>query len=238
MFIYFPLITFPSAPTSKGQGVALNLGYWNLEFKKGFLEELPVLEKSLDAVLSNCVINLASDKRRTFAEIFRVLKPGGRLVISDVVCETEPDSAIKNDAVLRGECLAGALTQRDLFGLLEESGFVAARVLKRFPYRVVQGHDFFSMTYEARKPAAQDAMRVMYRGPFPAVVTGKGEILKVGVTREIVLEELPTDAEDLFVFDAAGGITNIDLSPPACCSYGPQLLCGPARSCVGTPLRQ
>jgi hypothetical protein len=63
---------------------------------------------------------------------------------------------------LRGECIAGALTQRDL-GLLEELGFVAARVLKRF-YRVVQAHQFFSMTYEARKPSAPKALRVMYRG--------------------------------------------------------------------------
>jgi MoaA/NifB/PqqE/SkfB family radical SAM enzyme/SAM-dependent methyltransferase len=219
-----------------GQGVAINLGYRNLEFKKGFLEELPIPAKSIDVVLSNCVINLSKDKRQTCAEIFRVLKPGGRLVISDVVCETEPDAAVKNDEVLRGECIAGALTQRDLFGLLAESDFVAARVIKRFPYRVVQGHQFFSMTYEARKPASQKALRVMYRGPFAALVTDRGDILPVGVSREIPLSEFPGDSEDLFVFDQAGVITNIDLSPPACCSSEAPSCCPPPETTVNRPV--
>ncbi len=219
------------------EGVAGNLGYHNLEFRKGYLEELPIPDASIDVVLSNCVINLSGHKRRTFAEILRVLKPGGRLVISDVVCETEPDPAIKNDAVLRGECLAGALTERDLFGLLAESGFVAPRVLKRFPYRLVQGHQFFSMTYEARKPANQKALRVMYRGPFPAIVTGKGEILEVGVTRKIALDELPANPEDLFVFDDAGAITNIDLSPPACCPSEAPSCCPPPETTVNRPIK-
>jgi 7,8-dihydro-6-hydroxymethylpterin dimethyltransferase len=103
-------------------GVAATLGYHNLEFRKGYLEELPLPDSAIDVVLSNCVINLSSHKRRTFAEILRVLKPGGRLVIADVVTETEPDPALKNDEILRGECLAGALTQRDLFGMLGNRG--------------------------------------------------------------------------------------------------------------------
>ncbi len=211
-------------------GVAADLGYHNLEFKMGYLEELPLPDSAVDAVLSNCVINLSSHKRRTFAEILRVLKPGGRLVIADVVTETEPDPALKNDEILRGECLAGALTQRDLFGMLGEAGFAAARVLKRFPYRVVRGHQFFSMTYEARKPANQKALKVMYRGPFPAIVTSRGEILEAGVTRKIALEELPANPEDLFIFDDAGAISNIDLSPPACCPSGASPCAYPAET--------
>jgi hypothetical protein len=103
-------------------------------------------------VLSNCVINLAPRKRRVFQEIRRVLRPGGRLVISDVVCEAEPAASIRNDEVLRGECIAGAMTQRDLFGLLAETGYRDIRVHRKFPYRTVQGHPFFSVTYEATKP--------------------------------------------------------------------------------------
>jgi MoaA/NifB/PqqE/SkfB family radical SAM enzyme/SAM-dependent methyltransferase len=200
-----------------GAGVGRNLGYYNLEFKQGFLEELPLPDADFDVVMSNCVINLSSHKRRTFAEIFRVLKPGGRLVIADVVCETDPALAIKNDPLLQGECIAGALTQRDLFGLLAEAGFVAATVVKRFPYRVVQGHPFFSLTYEARKPAARQMRRVMYRGPFAALVTATGQILPAGVTQEIALEEGQVKADELFVFDQAGAIINKHLTAPSCC---------------------
>ena len=134
--------------------VAAALGYGNVEFRKGYLEDLPLDDASVDVVLSNCVLNLSTDKRRTFAEIRRVLADGGRLMISDVVCQTEPDPGIRNDEVLRGQCIAGALTQRDLFALLGECGFVAARAVRRLPYRTVGGHPFFSLTFEACKPTA------------------------------------------------------------------------------------
>ncbi len=215
-------------------GVAANLGFRNLEFRRGYLEELPIPDAAVDVVLSNCVLNLSGHKRRTFAEIFRVLKPGGRLVIADVVCETEPEAAIKNDATLRGECIAGALTQRDLFGLLEESGFVAPRVVKRFPYRVVRGHPFFSLTFEARKPIITETRRVMYRGPFPALVTSRGDLLPVGVTREILLAELPTDSEELFIFDAAGAVTNLAMAAPACCPSAASSFCPPSGTAAPT----
>ncbi len=205
--------------------VAANLGYRNLEFIRGYLEELPLPADSVTVVVSNCVINLSSHKRRTFAEIFRVLQPGGRLVIADVVCESEPPPAIKNDPVLQGECLAGALTQRDLFGLLAETGFVAARVLKRFPYRVVQGHRFFSLTYAAYKPAIQETRRVIYRGPFAAVLTAQGDLLEVGQTREVVPAEWLADQEELFLLDEAGAVANFDLAPPACCAGASTLAC-------------
>ena len=104
------------------EGVRRNLGYDNLLFKKGYLEELPLAQDSVDAILSNCVMNLSTHKRRAFSGIYDALKPGGRLVISDVVCDREPDGAIRNDATLQGECIGGALTQKDLVGLLEESG--------------------------------------------------------------------------------------------------------------------
>lgn len=129
--------------------VAGNLGYSNVEFKKGYLESLPLPSGSADVVLSNCVINLSGDKRSTFEEIRRVLAEGGRLVVSDVVCANEPPASIRNDSTLKGECIAGALTEKDLAGLLEESGFTSLRVLKRFPYREVAGHPFFSLTFEA-----------------------------------------------------------------------------------------
>jgi SAM-dependent methyltransferase len=217
-------------------GVAANLGFRNLEFRRGYLEELPIPDAAVDVVLSNCVLNLSGHKRRTFAEIFRVLKPGGRLVIADVVCETEPEAAIKNDATLRGECIGGALTQRDLFGLLEESGFVAPRVVKRFPYRVVRGHPFFSLTFETRKPKITETRRVMYRGPFPALVTIRGDLLPVGVTREIPLDELPTDSQDFFIFDETGAVTNLVMEASACCPSEASSCCVPTSMVTAAPV--
>ncbi len=197
--------------------VARTLGYDNLEFRQGFLEELPLEADSVDVALSNCVINLSSHKRRTFREIARVLKPGGRLVIADVVCEQEPPAALRNDEVLRGQCIAGALTQRDLFGLLEECGFVGLQVRGRFPYRTVNGHPFFSLTFTARKPGGERRRRVIYRGPFAALVTGRGELLPVGQTREIPLDEAAPDMQEVFVLGAAGEVNNVALEASGCC---------------------
>lgn len=202
--------------------VQRRLGYRNIEFRKGYLEALPLEDASVDLVLSNCVLNLATNKRRVFGEILRVLKPGGRLMISDVVCETEPDAAIRNDESLRGECIAGALTQRDLFGLLDEAGFVAAHAVKRFPYRVVRGHRFFSLTFDALKPRAQEEKTVMYRGPAAAVVTASGQLLPAGVTCRLVESGATTARSDLFEFDQNGNVTNIVIEPCLSCAIPPE----------------
>ena len=188
-----------------------------MEFRKAYLESLPLDDDSVDLVLSNCVLNLSRNKRRTFAEIFRVLKPGGRLVVSDVVCESEPDHLIRNDETLHGECIAGALTQRDLFGLLEETGFAGSRVMKRFPYRVVRDHPFFSMTFEAQKPREKKLRRVMYRGPFAAVVTRDGTLLTPGVTCELPLDRSLDGSLDCFELDGDGNVTNAEIGESACC---------------------
>ena len=198
-------------------GVSANLGYDNLDFKLGHLEDLPLPNESIDAILSNCVINLSSHKRRTFREAFRVLKPGGRLVVADVVTPTEPDPAIRNDDTLRGECIAGALTEKDLFGLLEETGFSACRILKRFPYRMVQGHVFFSLTYEALKPKTDQEVLVMYRGPLAAMVTRRGDLLPVGEARRVSRGALPEQTADLLFLDEAGQAVNVSQGTWSCC---------------------
>jgi len=198
-------------------GVTANLGYCNLEFKQGYLEDLPLPDNSVDVVLSNCVINLSSHKRRTFREALRVLKPGGRLVVADVVTPTEPDPAIRNDDTLRGECIAGALTEKDLFALLEETGFTAFKVLKRFPYRMVQGHPFFSLTFEALKLGSTEEILVMYRGPLAALVTHQGDLLPVGEVRRVRRGDLPADTGDFFIFDESGQVLNASQDSWSCC---------------------
>ena len=112
--------------------VAKNLGYINVEFRKGFLEEIPVPSGTVGVVISNCVINLSPDKRRTFSEIMRVLKPGGRLCISDIVCEEDIPLDIKYNEKLRGECIGGAMRDGELFSMLEDLTFEGILVMKRF----------------------------------------------------------------------------------------------------------
>ncbi len=206
------------ARASRGAvGVAARLGYDNLEFKLGFLEDLPLPDDSVDVILSNCVLNLSNHKRRTFKEAFRVLKPGGRLVVADVVTPTEPHPAIRNDDTLRGECLAGAHTEKDLFALLEETGFGASRILKRFPYRQVQGHTFFSLTFEAQKPDTDGEVSVMYRGPLAALVTKGGDLLPVGEVRRVNRGHLPEVTADLLILDEAGCAVNVPRESWSCC---------------------
>ena len=203
-------------------GVSKNLGYANIEFKKGYLEMLPLENDTADIVLSNCVMNLSVNKRKAYAEILRVLKPGGRLVISDVVCDTDPDPAIRNDEILRGECIAGAMTVSDLMGILKETGFETIGLIKRFPYREVMGHPFYSLTYTAYKPVPADTVQVMYRGPMAAAVTAENDVLFPGRIYEISKAEADLFGDQVFIIDGTGNVTNIEMEAPCCCAHAPE----------------
>ncbi len=206
-----------------GKEVAESLGYGNLEFRKEYLEELSVDDASIDVVVSNCVINLSKNKRRTFSEVFRVLKPGGRLVVADVVSEHEPDPGIRNDDQLRGECIAGALTQKDLFALLEECGFTGRTVVKRSPYRTVRGQSFFSMTFEATKPTAdEDKVRVLYRGPYAKVLTDAGTLLLPGSVKEVSRDEIAGHGDEILILDEQGSVVNVDMGTCCTCAVVPE----------------
>ena len=132
--------------------VAERLGYDNVEFRRGLLESLPVAEAQADAVVSNCVVNLSPEKLRVFAEIRRVLRPGGRAVISDLVSETALPPEIRFNPRLRGECIAGAMSERKLVQSLRKLGFVEVEVLARTPWRTVEEVPFHSVTIRAWKP--------------------------------------------------------------------------------------
>jgi len=204
------------------EGVSENLGYKNTVFKKGYLEDLPVEDNSIHVVLSNCVMNLSVNKRRAYKEILRVLRPGGRLVISDVVCESEPDPAIRNDEVLRGECIAGAMTQSHLMEILEETGFEAIRMIKRFPYRTVQDHPFFSLTYTAHKPKISENVRVMNRGPSTNIVLDDGIALLPGIPQSIPRYKADLLGDQVFILDELGNITNSDAENTCACFVSPE----------------
>ena len=98
-------------------------GVGNVEFLKGEIESIPLPDASVDVIISNCVVNLSGDKRRVIAEAFRVLKPGGRFAVSDVVVRGEVPSQVRQSMELWVGCVAGALTESEFRGFLAEAGF-------------------------------------------------------------------------------------------------------------------
>jgi arsenite methyltransferase len=113
---------------------AAKLGASQVEFREGRLEALPVADASVDAVTSNCVINLVPDKGRVFAEVARVLKPGGRLVISDIVLDGRLPERVEKDVYAYVGCISGAATRPDYFAQVREAGLGEAEILKDVDY--------------------------------------------------------------------------------------------------------
>jgi arsenite methyltransferase len=104
-------------------------GYENVEFRLGEIENLPVADNHVDAIISNCVINLSPDKERVFQEAFRVLKPGGRLMVSDMVLFSELPDSIKNSVAAYIGCLAGAIMQDEYVEAIKAAGFKQVRII-------------------------------------------------------------------------------------------------------------
>jgi len=113
---------------SKARANAEIGSYTNVEFRLGEIEALPVADGVVDAIMSNCVINLSPEKPRVYSEAFRVLKPGGRLAISDVVALKAMPEEILNDIALLSGCVAGAALVDDLEKMLREAGFTQIKV--------------------------------------------------------------------------------------------------------------
>jgi arsenite methyltransferase len=107
---------------------AAQAGITNVEFLRGKIEEIPLPDNSVDVIISNCVINLSGDKRKVIDEAFRVLKPGGRFAVSDVVVQGELPDDVKKSMELWVGCVAGALGEEEFVGLLNRAGFVDASV--------------------------------------------------------------------------------------------------------------
>ncbi len=110
-------------------------GYKNVEFRLGEIENLPAADGTVDVVISNCVVNLSPDKKRVFAEAFRVLKPGGRLMVSDLVLTKQLPKAIKDAVGLRTGCFSGAMLRGDYLRTIKGAGFAKVSVVneKSFP---------------------------------------------------------------------------------------------------------
>jgi SAM-dependent methyltransferase len=195
--------------------VAERLGYSNVEFRKGRIQDLAlsidlldaelkrrpigdaasflaadevaqelrvkqplIANDSIDVVVSNCVLNLveAKAKRQLFEEIFRVLKTGGRAVISDIVSDEEVPDQLQNDPELWSGCISGALTEEGFLAAFTDAGFYGVQILKRDekPWQTVEGIEFRSVTIEAFKgkqgPCVERNQAVIYKGPFKEVL--------------------------------------------------------------------
>jgi MoaA/NifB/PqqE/SkfB family radical SAM enzyme/SAM-dependent methyltransferase len=161
--------------------VAAALGYDIVEFREGYLEQIPVGSRTVDLITSNCVVNLSPDKPRVFEEMWRVLKNHGRIVVSDIVSETEVPPHLKVNPELWSECLVGALTEEQFLAGLERAGFYGLTVLKKSYWKDVEGYPFFSITvqgfkYEKTTGCVYQGHRAVYFGPGKAFVDEEGHL--------------------------------------------------------------
>ncbi len=129
---------------------AAQAGVANVEFVKGYLEDMPLKDASVDVVISNCVINLSADKPKTIAEVARVLRPGGRFAVSDVIADPDMDAATQADMAAWTGCIAGALTEAEFRGALHTAGLEDIEIQ---PTHRVHEHASAAII-RARKPGA------------------------------------------------------------------------------------
>jgi SAM-dependent methyltransferase len=168
-------VDFTPEMIAKARANAQQLGYANVEFREGDIEQLPLSDAMVDVVVSNCVLNLVPDKKKAFSEIFRVLKPGGHFSISDVVLQGELPDALQQAAEMYAGCVSGALQESDYLGIIHQLGFGEVTVQKRkaitLPDDVLanflnagvlaafkaSGTGIFSITVSATKPEVKAA---------------------------------------------------------------------------------
>lgn len=129
-------VDMAEAMIEKARANAERLGFANVEFRHGEIESLPVEADSVDVVISNCVLNLVSDKRRAFSETFRVLKPGGHFSISDIVVAGELPERARRVAEEYAGCVAGAMREGEYLDLISAASFVNVSVARRREIRV------------------------------------------------------------------------------------------------------
>ncbi len=164
-------IDMTEAMIEKARENARKLNFSNVEFRLGDIEKMPVTANIADVIISNCVLNLVPDKRKAFSEIFRVLKPGGHLSVSDVVLLGKLPEKIEQAATMYAGCISGAMQKDDYLKVIDESGLVNSKVQKekviRIPDEILLNYlnqremdDFknsstgiYSVTIYAEKPA-------------------------------------------------------------------------------------
>ena len=214
--------------------VARALGYDAIEFRHGFLEQIPLDKAVADVVTSNCVINLSPDKPRVLREIWRVLRDHGRAVIADIVSDRSVPPKMRADGQLWGECISGALTEEEFLSALERAGFYGVSILKKTLWREVEGCQFSSVTvrgykFEKKSTCEYVGQYAIYLGPQKAVIDEEGHLFPRGTPVEVcsdtasklssrpyvgsfVIVDDPNDAQEIVVGGGDG-----DSCGPTCC---------------------
>lgn len=175
-------VDFTPAMLAKARANAEARGYNNVEFRAGDIDDLPVTSGSVDAVISNCVLNLVPNKERVFAEMFRVLKPGGHFSVSDIVLVGELPDALRNAAELYAGCVSGAIQRGAYLAGLEAAGFESVTVQKTKP--ILLPDDVLERYLDAEGIAAFAARQT---GIFSVTVFGQKP---AGAQREAVAQEV------------------------------------------------
>jgi arsenite methyltransferase len=171
--------------------VAANLGHprTNVEFRKGMADAMPIEANSVDLVISNCVINLAPDKQKVFREMFRVLKPGGRFTISDIVADGPVPNYLIQDTEKWGNCLSGALPVSAYLNGLSDAGLLGIHQVTAAPWQSIDGIQFLSLTltgYKLRETIEPNGIRyATLRGPFSRLVDELGQTFHRGAPQPI-----------------------------------------------------
>lgn len=129
-------IDFTPAMIEKARDNAKRLGYFNVEFRQGDIEKMPVSSNLADVIVSNCVLNLVPNKNEVFKEIFRVLKPGGHFSISDIVLIGDLPDALRKDAEMYAGCVTGAIQKETYLQLIKTNGFSNISVQKQKPINI------------------------------------------------------------------------------------------------------
>jgi SAM-dependent methyltransferase len=155
-------LDFTEPMLRKAEENRAKLGYTNVEFIRGDIEEMPLPDNSYDVVLSNCVLNLVPDKEKAFSEIFRVLKSGGHFCVSDVVVKGTLSEKARSDAELYAGCVSGASTMDEYLGFIRLSGFSDINIHKEKRIQIPEGvldsdekhhgNGVYSITVSAIKP--------------------------------------------------------------------------------------
>ncbi len=145
----------------RARGAAERRGYANVEFRLGEIENLPVANESADVVISNCVINLSPRKDRVFQEAWRILKPGGRMMVSDVVLRAELPPQLKDDLELYAGCVSGAVLQEKYLDMIRAAGFSSVRIVReRGADQMLEPSDEEALLASSKALAPEEARRV------------------------------------------------------------------------------